>query len=213
MIKFIKLIAFIGFLAIVTAGCKKTYFSDGGTPVDESGNLGISTMDYLQREKSSFDTLVRLIKITGLETAVNAKGNTFFAPRDYSIHNYFKLLYPDPTKMPTTLEAFPQDQKDEIARILKNYIIPNQQILRSGLTTAYSYATTFDGTKARFNVVNTDYLGNLNMGAKYVNFSLNVSPAGSSERYQTVQVATADLHSTNGIVHVLTSETHIFGFN
>ncbi|PWK72541.1 fasciclin domain-containing protein [Mucilaginibacter oryzae] len=213
MIKFIKLVAFIGFLAIVTAGCKKTYFSDGGTPVDVSGNLGVSTMDYLQRETTSFDTLVRLIKLSNLESAVNAKGNTFLAPRDYSIHNYFKLLYPDQAKMPSTLEALPQVVKDDIARILKNYIIPNQQIVRGGLTTAYSYVTTYGGTKARFNIVNTDYLGNVNMGAKYINFSLNVSPAGTTEVYQTAQVVTADLKSTNGIVHVLVSETHIFGFN
>ena len=213
MIKLIKLIAFIGVLAVFTAGCKKSYFADGGTPVDQSGNLGISTMDYLQRESGSFDTLTRLIKITGLESAVNSKGNTFLAPRDYAIHNYFKLLYPDPTKAPSTLEALPQEEKDKIAQIIKNYIIPNQEIVRSTLSTAYSYVTTYGGTKARFNLVTTDYLGNVNMGAKYIVFSLNVSPQGSAERYQTVQVVTADLRSTNGIVHVLAADTHIFGFN
>jgi len=211
MTKLIKLMAIAGLLMMVS--CKKTYFADGGTTVNVSGELGVSTMDYLQRESKSFDTLARLIKISGLESAINAKGNTFLAPRDYSIHNFFKLLYPDATKMPKTLEDLSQTDKDYISAALKNYIIPNQQIVRSGLTTAYSYATTLGGAKARFNITNSDYLGNVNMGAKYIQFSLNKAPAGSPEVYQSVQVVSADLKSTNGIVHVLASETHIFGFN
>jgi len=211
MIKLIKAIAFIGVLFIV--GCKDSYFADGGKPVDKSGTLGVSTMDYLKSNPGSFDTLARLITLTGLETAVNAKGNTFFAPRDYSIHNYFKLIYPDPTKVPATLEAIPQADMDKIAGYIKDYIIPDQEIVRAKLATTYSYATTYGGQKARFNIVTGDYLGNVNLGAKSIIFSLNVSPAGQKEIYQSVQVATADLQSTNGIVHVLESDAHIFGFN
>jgi hypothetical protein len=210
MIKYIKTIALAATLFIV--GCKDSYFADGGGPVDTSGQLGVSTMQYLQNNPATFDTLARLIKITGLESAVNKKGNTFFAPRDYSIHNYFKLLYPNPANKPATLEALPQAQKDQIAQIIKDYIVPNQEILRNKLATTYSFANTVGGKKARFNVVTTDYLGNVNMGAKFINFSLNTSLT-TTERYQTVQVVSADLRSTNGIVHVLASESHIFGFN
>ncbi|WP_276091031.1 fasciclin domain-containing protein [Pedobacter sp. JY14-1] len=210
MIKYIKTIALIA--AVFIAGCKDNYFADGGGPVNTTGQLGVTTMQYLQDNPASFDTLARLIKLTGLEGTVNQKGNTFFAPRDYSINNYFKLLYPDPANRPATLDALPQDTKDEIAHILKDYIIPNQEILRDNLATTYSYATTGGGKKARFNLVTTDYLGNVNMGAKFVNFSLNTS-ATAAEQYKTVQIATADLRSTNGIVHVLASESHIFGFN
>jgi hypothetical protein len=212
MTKLFKAIALISVLVLF--GCKKSYFADGGNvPVDQSGVLGVSTMDYLSSHKESFDTLARLIKITGLETAVNAKGNTFLAPRDYSIHNYFKLLYPDPTKVPATLEAIPQADMNKISQIIKDYIIPNEEIVRSKLSTTYSYVTTYGGKKARFNVVTSDYLGNINMGAKSVIFSLNLAPAGDKDRYQSVQVVISDLRSTNGVVHVLTSESHIFGFN
>ncbi|GAA4319706.1 fasciclin domain-containing protein [Mucilaginibacter gynuensis] len=212
MIKLIKAIALIGVLFVV--GCKDAYFTDGGNvPAEQSGVLGVSTMDYLTSHPATFDTLARLIKLTGLESAVNAKGNTFLAPRDYSIHNYFKLLYPDPEKRPATLEAIPQEDMVKITEILKNYIIPNEEIVRNKLATTYSYATTFDGKKARFNIITDDYLGNVNMGAKYVVFSLNISPDGQKEIYQSVEVVTADLRSTNGIVHILNSNTHIFGFN
>ncbi|MGV8880320.1 MAG: fasciclin domain-containing protein [Sphingobacteriaceae bacterium] len=212
MIKLIRAIAFI--IVLITVGCKDSYFADGGNqPADQTGNLGVSTMDYLKSHGEYFDTLSRLIKITGLEAAVNAKGNTFLAPRDYSIGNYFKLIYPDPEKRPVTLEALPQEEKDKIAGYLKDYIIPNKEIVRSKLATTYSYETTYGGKKARFNIVTDDYLGNVNMGAKFIVFSLNLSLPGEKEIYQSVQVAAADLHSTNGVVHVLNADTHIFGFN
>lgn len=212
MIKLIKAMAFVTLLFIV--GCKDGYFTDGGNlPIDEAANLKVTTMDYLQSQPQSFDTLARLIKLSGLETVVNSKNNTFLAPRDYSIHNFIKLLYPDPDKRPATLEAYPQEEKDMIKEMLKDYIIPNEEILRAKLATTYSYVTTYSGRKARFNIVSEDYLGNVNMGAKYIIFSLNMSPAGQKETYQSVQVVTADLRSTNGIVHILNSDTHIFGFN
>lgn len=211
MIKLIKAIVLISALFVV--GCKDEYFSDDLQPVGQSGELGVTTMQYLQSNPSTFDTLARLIKLTGLESAVNEKGSTFMAPRDYSIHNYFKLLYPDPANMPATLDALPQPEKDRIAEIIKDYIIPKQEIVSGGLATTYSYVVTAGGKKARFNVVTTDYLGNVNMGAKYVNFSLNTAPPGDKEQYESVSVATANLRSTNGVLHVLASDAHIFGFN
>ncbi|RYF26630.1 MAG: hypothetical protein EOO42_00990 [Flavobacteriales bacterium] len=210
MIKLIKAVVVIAVLFL--AGCKDGYFADGGTKLNLTGDLGVSTMQYLEKNPAT-DTLSKLIKLTGLEAAVNEKGNTFLAPRDYSIHNYFKLLYPDPANMPATLADLPQVEKDKIAQIIKNYIITGKEVVRNNLATTYSYVDTYGGKKARFNLVTTDYLGNVNMGAKFVVFSLNLSPAGSAERYQTVQVATADLRSTNGIIHVLQSDSHIFGFN
>jgi hypothetical protein len=211
MIKLIKAIAFIGILFIV--GCSDKYFADGDNqPIDQSGVLGVSTMDYL-KSKSEYDTLSRLITLTGLEEAVNAKGNTFLAPRDYSIHNYFKLIFPDPTKQPETLDAIPAEEMTKITQILKNYIIPNEEIVGSKLSKTYSYVTTLGGAKARFNIVQGDYLGNVNLGAKFIIYSLNLSTSEQFTFYMPVDVATSDLRSTNGVLHLLNSNTHIFGFN
>lgn len=210
-----KLIIVIAFVTVgFTTGCSKDYFSDGGTlNPDETMNLKVSTMDYLKSHADLFDTLTTLITLTGLETAVNASGSTFLAPKNYSIRNYFNLVYPDPEKRPKSFSEIPEEDIEQITAILKNYIIPDKQIIRSELASTYSYATTYGGTKARFNIVRDDYMGNVNMGAKYIIFSLNRGATGGAERYQSVQVETADLHATNGIVHVLTADTHIFGFN
>jgi uncharacterized surface protein with fasciclin (FAS1) repeats len=203
----------ISMIAILfSSGCSDEYFKDGGVPIDPSGVLNVSTMQYLESQPARFDTLVMLIKLTGLEGEVNKSGNTFLAPQNYSIHNYLKLLYPERSKWPA-IAQLPEENKQEIAEILSNYIIPNKQIERNGLSPAYSFATTSGNRKARFNLVREDYLGNVNLGAAYVMFALDISMSDSPvEQYQSVQVVATDLRSTNGIVHVLDSNTHIFGF-
>jgi len=210
--KFILAITFV--TAVFISGCSKDYYADGGTlNPDETMTLGVSTMDYLKSHPEMFDTLTTLINMTGLEAAVNASGSTFLAPKNYSIHNYFNLKYPDPEKRPKSFSEITEEEMENITAILKNYIIPGKQIVRDELATTYSYDTTYGGTRARFNIIRNDYLGNVNMGAKYIIFSLNKGTSGGPEQYQSVQVETADLHATNGIVHVLAADSHIFGFN
>lgn len=207
------LIAIALAIVVFTSGCSKDYFADGGVlNPEETMNLNMSTMDYLKSRPDVFDTLVTLINLTGLEAAVNANGSTFLAPKDYSIHNYFNLVFPDPEKRPKTFSEIPVDEMEKITAILKNYIIPNKQIVRDELATTYSYSTTFGDSKARFNIVQDDYLGNVNMGAKNIIFALNIGSPGGPEVYRSVQVETADLHATTGIIHVLAADSHIFGF-
>lgn len=207
-----SIVAILLATVVFTWGCKDAYFTDGGVLDDKTGILNVSTMNYLESQPAKFDTLVTLIKLSGLEAEVNKSGNTFLAPQNYSIHNYFKLLFPDENKWPSISELT-AEEKAEIAQILRNYIIPDKQIERSGLSTAYSYVTTRGGKKARFNLIREDYLENVNMGAAYVVFALDVSKEGSSvEQFQSVAVVTSGLRSTNGIIHVLDPNTHIFGF-
>ncbi|RKD88260.1 fasciclin domain-containing protein [Mangrovibacterium diazotrophicum] len=206
-----KSIIGVSFVILLFAfGCSDDYYADGGVLDDNVGELGVSTMEYLQENAAQFDTLVSLIEICGLEDEVNASGNTFLAPRDYSIHNYFELIFADLDEWPATLNDIDADEMAKISVILQNYILPSQEILREDLTTQYSYATTLTGNSARFNLQQDDYLGNVNQGAQHIVFSLDVS--GDSQ-YQSVTVVSSDLKSTNGVVHVLDSDTHIFGFN
>ena len=84
-----KLLIGIALVTVVfTTGCSKDYFADGGTlNPDQTTTLGVSTMDYLKSRPEIFDTLTTLITMTGLESAVNASGSTFLAPKNYSIYN------------------------------------------------------------------------------------------------------------------------------
>ena len=156
-----KLIIAIALVSMTfTSGCSKDYYADGGTlDPDEITTLGMSTMDYLKSRPEIFDTLTTLITLTGLEAAVNANGSTFLAPKNYSIHNFFNLVFPDPENRPKTFSELTGEEMEAIAKILKNYIIPGKQILRNELNKTYSYDTTYGGTKARFNIVQDDYLG------------------------------------------------------
>lgn len=194
-------------------GCNDEYFADGGLLDDQVGMLDVTTMDYLESNPQQFDTLVTLIKMCGLEETVNAHGSTFLVPQDYSIRNYFELVFPSPADRPEQLSEIPMENLTEISAIIKNYIIPDERITRSNLSPSYSYATTLGSRKARFNLVRQDYLGNVNMGASYIVFSLNTNEGEGRERYQSVSVIISDLHSTNGIIHVLAPDSHILGFN
>lgn len=207
------------FLLLVTgvtlflAGCSDDYFADGGVPPESAGVFEGSTMEYLDSQPETFDTLATLIRLCGLENAVNGEGNTFLAPKDYSIHNYFKLKFAELDAWPATLSAIDAEDLEEIGQNIRSYIIPDREIVRSGLQTSYSYVPTYSGKKARFNLVREDYLGNPNKGAQAIVFSLNMAAEGQKELYQSVRVVASDLQSSNGIVQVLDSDTHIFGFN
>lgn len=140
------LIGIAGILLFLAWGCNNDYYADGGILDENVGELGVSTMDYLERCGADYDTLVALIKSCGLESEVNGVGNTFLAPRDYSIHNYFELIFTDPDKRPASLSEINDEELEKISGMLKNYIIPGQKILREDLSTAYSYTTTLGGS-------------------------------------------------------------------
>lgn len=203
-------IAILFAVVVFASGCNDEYFTDGGVPGQQESVLNVTTLDYLESQKGKFDTLATLIRLCGLEAEVNKPGSTFLATQDYSIHNYFKLSFPE-DQLPQ-LSQLTAEQKEEIGGIIRNYIIPDKLVERAGLSPAYSYETTGGGTKARFNLIREDYLGNVNMGAAYLVFAINVGE-GTTERYRSVTVVTSGLRSTNGIIHVLDSNTHIFGFN
>ena len=209
----IKIIIAISAIMLVLAGCSDDYYSDGGLLDENIDVLEVSTMDYLKANEASFDTLVTLIELTGLEDAINASGSTFMAPQDYSITNYFELAFASLQTPPASLSEIPQEILDDIKIKLQNYLIPNEKIMREDLSSTYSYTTTYSGQRARYNLLKSDYLGNVNKGAEIINYSLNISDDDSPENYQSVHVATSNLQSTNGIIHILNADSHIFGFN
>lgn len=208
-----KILIAIVALATTLAACSNDYYSDGGIVNENIGLLNVSTMEYLRVNKASFDTLVALIELTGMESAINSNGNTFMAPQDYSISNYFELAFSSLDTPPASLSEIPQNILDDINTIIGNYLIPNEKIMREDLSSSYKFSTTYTGQKARYNLLQSDYLGNVNQGAEYINYSLNMSEDAGSNEYLSVFVVTSNLESTNGIIHVLNADSHIFGFN
>lgn len=199
------------FCSVWLTGCSDDYYTDGGILDNEIGKLNTTTMGYLESKPAQFDTLTKLIHICGLVNDVNKQGNTFFVPQDYSIHNYFELIFPE-GKWPQ-LSELTEEEIEEITQILKNYIIPNEEVVREKLSPTYSFGTTLGSKKARYNLVREDYLGNVNMGASWIMYSLDTSTEEQPrERFQSARVVTSGLRSTNGIVHVLVADSHIFGF-
>lgn len=208
-IQFCFLVSFF----ILFGSCKKDYYSDGGVLDDNVGVFNISTMEYLRQHVERFDTLLILIRLSGLEDAVNRQNTTFMAPQNYSISNYLKMEFARMENPPSDVRKLPDEMIRNIKAILKNYIIPDNKITSADLNPSYAYFKTLDNRTVRFNIIRSDYLGNVNKGAELINFSFNTSSDPDIEKYQSVAVVISDLQTNTGIVHVLDSDTHIFGFN
>lgn len=212
MIRYIMGMVLCAILSYTMVSCNDDYYADGGV-LETVGEYSGTTTAYLESKPRLFDSLTTLIRLCDLTAEVNAAGNTFFAVQNYSIFNYLKLTFPDPTKRPKSLNDLSQEELDKIKIILRGYIVPSQRIVRDQLSTSYIYHDTAVGKKARFNLVREDYLGNVNKGAAYIMFGLNTSSNPAQERYQSVKVVTTDVLTRTGVLHVVETDTHILGFN
>jgi len=208
-IKYIGMLMCIAF-SLSMLSCKDKYFTDGGTFDPAASQFDGTTMAYLESKPQLFDSVTTLIKLCNLTSAVNASGSTFFAPQNYSVFNYLKLIYPDAKKMPKQLSDLTADDLSEIATLLKGYIVPNQRIMRKDLATSYSYYDTYVGKRSRCNIVKEDYLGNVNKGASYIMFGLNTS--SNKDAFISVKVVVSDVSTQTGVVQVVAADTHILGF-
>lgn len=214
----------LGVVVTVVLGlvsCSDEYYSDGGILDPNIGKLEESTMSYLRSAGADFDTLVTLIDLTGMSSEIDNKC-TFFATPDYSIKKYLELRLVELETQPESLDQIPDDIMDEIEEIIRNYIISDETIMRDDLTTTYTMFTTNGGREARLNLTIDDYLSNPNMGAEYIKYSVNMKrePVGEdiddtevSDRFMTVDILTSNLESTNGVIHILVPDSHMFGFD
>lgn len=77
-------------ICILNTSCKKDPYIIGGGINNAKSNL--TTYDYLKANQLHlFDTLLLLIDKAGMKDIINQSGITFFAPTDYSIHNYMLM--------------------------------------------------------------------------------------------------------------------------
>lgn len=217
---------------LVFSGCKRNYYKDTGLT---DPNFKGTMMDYFNAKPMQFDTLVQVIKLSGLEKYFTDSSFTFFAPADASIRVTFDYIN-------NRLKSFGRDSLTSLqsikpefwSRILKLYMFrgirgledypqldyKNRQSLSGEFVTSLSNQTMNVGT------VFTDADGLKYKGARFL--TINYVPSNSSpyEGWVSAYVASSNIRPSNGILHaVMYSEfpfsgssyngipAHAFGFN
>lgn len=193
------------------------YFNDGGTssPFYEG-----STLEYLKSRPDYFNKLVNIVEYTGMEKTFEEDEITFFAPTDFSINKSIQLLNSqlylqgkDTVKLIEQID--PQVWKD----FLTLYIIEGKYLLKDIPQMDTTAMNVFSGQG--YKSLNGRPM---NMGVVYHDLE-GVKYAGYRELFYSyiydfaendlinAHVATSDIQSFNGAVHVIRFRDHYFGFN
>lgn len=202
----------IVFSCLLMFACKKDeYYFDGGksNPVFNG-----TTLQYLKSNPRSFDTIVKIIEIAGMEREFNEDTLTFFAPQDYSVATLI-------TQVNKTLFFYGKDtveSLDEIdAAIWRKYL---SNYLFKGANKVKDYPQLDISAKAIFPGQNyVAYNGEVfNIGVKYldaggVKYSgyrqliLSYIPdiAQPLDNWISIPVSSSDVQPDHALVHVLDS--------
>ena len=191
------------------------YLVDGGVADQQ---VGMSTYDFLKSHKE-LDTLAILIKKANMIEVVNAKSTTLFAANNLSIRNYVntilakkRLLDPLAT---FTINDIPEA---DLKVMIGNYIF-SESLDRSKLVKQGKVYTTYSGQERLLSLEPVaQYTGQLDNFPEYVFYTFKVGvnwdptdqiSNDTKEADKKTMVRTSNLHSTNGVIHVLQGN-HMF---
>ncbi len=192
---------------LLNTACKKDKYKIGGS-LDQA-KVNMTTYDYLKaNQRGLFDTLLLLVDKAGLKDMINQGGITFFAPTDYSIHNYMVRKMYKGGFPAYTLDSMYKYDMNAFKDSLGLYIVKSTLSWDNISPTGTAYPTLVNGVQATVSneVVTSSYLGYYN--------AVSVPPTiifyntlGQKTRCQTFGVIT----NTN-VLGVLGNE-HILFFN
>jgi len=204
-----------------------TYCTDDSYLVDGGKSNPVfpgTVWDFINSRPDLFDTLRYSIQIAGMESVFTDENITFFAPPDISILNTLNLLndYLYRTGK-DTIADLKQIKPDVWREFLGLYIIPDRYLLKDIVQIDTTMLSAYGGQAY------LSYNGRpMNMGVIYhdvVSGDNRIKYAGYRQLLysyiydfteldmQNAYVATSDIQTDNGVVHVLRYSDHFFGFS
>ena len=207
-------------VVVFAMGCKKSYFEDTGV---HTPNYNGTMMQYLEAKPEYFDSVVKVIKIAGMEDVFKNEQITFFAPADSSINRTIAYVNNRLQNLGKPLVKRLEQIKPEVwRRQLSRYVFKEKKAMNDfrqidiNNLSAYPgqiYAS-YDGLLMNVGVIYDDAGGVKYAG--YRHLQLSFIPSSSAPRdfasWYSANVASVNIAPTNGYVHALRYPTHYFGF-
>ena len=203
------------FLAVVIAfyACNNDYLDDGGI---SDPNVDMTTFDFL-KSHPELDTLALLIEKGGFKDAVNGPV-TLFAPNNHSVNNYVNAVLSDLRQIDPnaqfTVDSIPVDT---IQKYMGAYIFDGL-ITRDDLDEEGQIYISLNGEERKLSLEPISTYNNwLSTPAEIVYYTVKVGewddldiPGDPTD--DKVTVRTSNIHTTNGIVHVLQGGYTLFNY-
>lgn len=208
-------------MVVFTMGCKKGYYEDTGV---HTPNFNGTVMQYLEAKPEYFDSVVKVIKLAGMEDVFKKEDITFFAPADSSIRRTIAFVNQVLEQLGKPLVTRLEQIKPEVwRRQLTRYVFKGKKQMNDfrqidiDNLSAYPgqiYAS-YDGLLMNVGVIYDDAGGVKYAGRRQL--QLSFIPSASAPRdfasWYPAFVASVNIAPTNGFVHALEYPYHYFGFS
>lgn len=197
------------FLLILFSSCKKSNYQDGGVldPVFKG-----SSMEYLESGKGMFDTLNKVIRFAGMEATLRNQEVTFFAPPDPTIQLTIRLtnmlLY---SYGKDTIRRVEQVKPEVWKKMLGKYMFAHKKSLNDYPQIDFLNIPVFpgqpyvslEGSVMNVGVDYEDAGGIQYAGLRTLYLSYIRSMSAPSNSLLSAGVATSNIQTDNGYIHVL----------
>lgn len=208
----------VGLMAILLTACNKYYYDSGVHDAEYNG----STLDYLKAKTPFFDSTLTVINLAGMNDVLQKENVTFFAPPSGSINKtiiglnrYLRFNGKD------TVSRLDQIKPKVWRHVLAQYIFKGTSLLKDyPQRDTLSYVaypghnyTSYEGRIMNIGVIFNDAGGVQYAGYRQLFLAYIPDLSNPQVALQNNPIASSDIQTNNGVIHVLTRAKHNFGFN
>lgn len=218
--------AFLGLLfAAALASCAKDdYYRDGGFA---NPNFDGNMLEYLESKPVEFDTIAQLIKLAGLDDELQSEDITFFTPSDrevknllgyvggYGLNHYLYGLGKDTVRVLADVDSLIWKKHLQRHMFRGSNLLADYPQVDHNLREIYPGENYYsvNNTVLNIGVVHHDVNGVKYAGYRQLSISYIPDVSRPDEFWYTVMVSSSDIQPTNGVVHTLSKENAVFGFD
>ncbi|MET6998044.1 fasciclin domain-containing protein [Chitinophaga defluvii] len=204
-------------IILVFASCKKEYFRDTGT---HKGVFAGNSVQYLGTNPLLFDTIAYVVNKSGLEEVLTKDQVTFFVPTDRAIKQAMDML--NDYRFTIGKDSAQMSNIPAVVwrKFLSRYIIRGKYMARDFARRdelkleAFpgQFFETLDGFVMNIGLIYSSYGGVDAVGPRTLRLTYIYDLAEPTRGRVLSDVASSDLQTDNGVVHVL-MDGHFFGFD